>query len=165
MDNVNEKVIHKELSYKITGLLFKTHKELGKYRNEKQYSDYFEELLKQGKIDYIREHRFEDNQCGKGNARCICDFVIEDKIILEFKTKDFISKENYYQAKRYLVTLNLKLAIIVNFRQPRLSPKRVLNGQYYDNPNLHNPNLHNPNLRIISEPANSYKSNDNSDKT
>lgn len=123
-----EKVIHKELSYKITGLLFKAHKELGKYRNEKQYSDYFEELLKQEKINHVREHRFEDHQYGGGKVRCICDFIIEDKIILEFKTRDFISKEDYYQAKRYLVTLNLKLSIIVNFRQPRLLPKRILNS-------------------------------------
>ena len=136
-----EKIIHKELSYKITGLLFKVHKELGSYRNEKQYSDYFEDLLIKEGIKYIREYRFEDQQYGKGNVRCICDFVVEDKIILEFKAVDFIAKNDYYQVKRYLATLNLELAIIVNFRQKRLIPKRVLNGQYYDNPNLHNPNL------------------------
>jgi len=62
-------------------------------------------------------------------VRCICDFIIDDKIIIEFKAKNFITKEDYYQAKRYLVTLNLELAIIVNFRQYRLSPKRVLNSK------------------------------------
>jgi len=35
-----DKVVHKRLSYKITGLLFETHKELGQYRNEKQYADF-----------------------------------------------------------------------------------------------------------------------------
>lgn len=29
------KVLHKELSYKINGLLFVTHRELGRYRDEK----------------------------------------------------------------------------------------------------------------------------------
>lgn len=133
-----EKVIHKELSYKITGLLFKTHKELGKYRNEKQYADYFEELLKQGGIKYVREYRFEDFQYGKGNVRCICDFIVDDKIILEFKSKDYLSKDDYFQTKRYLITLNLKLAILINFRQPRLVPKRILNNAYYDNANTAN---------------------------
>ncbi len=128
-----EKVIHKELSYKITGLLFKTHKKLGKYRNEKQYADYFEELLKQEGKKYVREYRFEDFQYGKGNVRCICDFIVDDKIILEFKSKDYLSKDDYFQTKRYLITLNLKLAILINFRQPRLVPKRILNNDYYDN--------------------------------
>jgi hypothetical protein len=128
-----EGIIYKDLSYKINGLFFTVHKELGYSRNEKQYGDYFEELLKKGEIKYCREYRFEDNQYGNGTVRCVCDFIIDDKIIIEFKAKDFITKEDYYQAKRYLATLNLKLAIIVNFRQYRLYPKRVLNSVYSKN--------------------------------
>jgi hypothetical protein len=30
-----DKVVHKNLSYVITGLLFKTHRELGRFRSEK----------------------------------------------------------------------------------------------------------------------------------
>lgn len=125
-----DKVIYKNLSYQITGLLFKVHKELGRFRNEKQYADYFENLLKEHNIKYIREYKFDDSQYGVGKIRCICDFIIDDKIILEFKAISFIKIEDYYQAKRYLTTLNLKLAIIVNFRQYRLSPKRVLNKDF-----------------------------------
>jgi len=123
-------ILYKDLSYVITGFLFKTHKELGIYRNEKQYADYFEKLLMDKKINYNREYKFNDRQYGLNKIRCICDFLIENKIILEFKAKNFITKEDYYQAKRYLITLNLELAIIVNFRQYRLAPKRVLNGEY-----------------------------------
>lgn len=125
-----EKIIYKELSYKIIGLFFKTHKELGRYRNEKQYGDYFEKLLVEEKIDYLREYRFEDNQFGQGKTRCVCDFIVNKKIILEFKAKNFITKEDYYQTRRYLATLNLKLGILVNFRQNRLSPKRILNSAF-----------------------------------
>jgi len=62
-----EKVLYKDLSYQLNGLLFKTHKDLGRYRNEKQYSDYFEDLLKQADIIYKREYRFKDED--KKNAR------------------------------------------------------------------------------------------------
>ncbi len=125
-----EKIIFKELSYNIIGLLFKTHKELGKFRNEKQYADYFEKLLKDSEIHYVREYRFDDQQYGKEKVRCICDFIVDKKIILEFKAKNFITKEDYYQVKRYLITLNLELGILVNFRQVRLSPKRILNSEH-----------------------------------
>ena len=132
------KILHKDLSYRITGLLFKTHKELGRFRNEKQYADYFENLLKANKMKYEREYGFKDQQYGNNQVRCICDFIIENKIILEFKAKNFITKEDYYQTKRYLATLNLELAMIVNFRQYRLAPKRVLNSTYTHSEHLDN---------------------------
>lgn len=120
-------LIYKELSYKLNGLLFKTHKDLGHYRNEKQYGDYFESLLKQENIIYTREYRFKDQNKNEASDRCIVDFLIDNKIILEFKTKDCLNTDDYYQIKRYLSTLNLALGILVNFRQPRIVPKRVLN--------------------------------------
>ncbi|PIR92075.1 GxxExxY protein [Candidatus Falkowbacteria bacterium CG10_big_fil_rev_8_21_14_0_10_44_15] len=126
-----DKCIYKELSYEIVGLFFQVHKDLGRFRSEKQYGDYFKKLLQQKNLKYIREYRFNDHQYGKGDVRCIVDFIIEDKIIVEFKTRDSLTKEDYYQVKRYLVTLNLHLGILVNFRQPRLVPKRILNGLYY----------------------------------
>lgn len=125
-----DKVVHKNLSYVITGLFFKTHKELGRFRNERQYADYFEKLLINEKIKYQREYKFMDNKHGEKIARCVCDFIIDDKIILEFKAKSFITSEDYMQVKRYLITLNFQLGIIVNFRQYRLSPKRVLNKEF-----------------------------------
>jgi len=88
-------------------------------------------LIENG-LKYIREFRFEDQAYGQGKVRCVCDFIIDDKIILELKTVDYLTKDDYYQVKRYLVTLNLKLAILVNFRQKRLSPKRILNSNYYN---------------------------------
>ena len=42
-----DKCVHKELSYKIVGLLFQAHADLGRFRNEKQCGDYFEKLLQQ----------------------------------------------------------------------------------------------------------------------
>ena len=123
-------IIHKELSYKLTGFLFKAHKELGRFRNEKQYADYFESLLKNNGIKYCREHRIIDEKIDSKKDRCIVDFLVEDKIILEFKAIDFITKDDYYQVKRYLSSLNLHLGILVNFRQYRLAPKRILNSDF-----------------------------------
>ena len=58
------------------------------------------------------------------------DFIIEDKIIIELKAKPFITKNDYYQTRRYLELLNLELGIIVDFRQKYLKPKRILNPKY-----------------------------------
>ncbi|MDO8259919.1 MAG: GxxExxY protein [Candidatus Magasanikbacteria bacterium] len=122
------KLLYKDLSFKIVGLLFEVHTELGRYRNERQYADYFERLLKRENIIYNREYRFDDAQYGRDKVRCVCDFIVDGIMILEFKAKDHVGKEEYYQVKRYLETLNLELAILVNFRQPRIVPKRILNN-------------------------------------
>lgn len=37
-----KKIIFKNLSYKINGIIFKVRKELGRYKNEKQYCDAIE---------------------------------------------------------------------------------------------------------------------------
>lgn len=79
---MSSKIVYQQLSYEINGLVFKVHQSLGKYRNEKQYADYFEVLLENNGVKYIREYKFEDKQFGKDKIRCICDFIIEDKIIV-----------------------------------------------------------------------------------
>ena len=124
-----DKVIHKDLSYFITGLLYKTHNDLGRYKNEKQYADYFEELLKQNNIRYKREIALAKSFPGENSRRNICDFIVEDKIILEFKANKFLSRDDYFQVKRYLSSSKMKLGILVNFRQKYITPKRIINNE------------------------------------
>ena len=55
------------------------------------------------------------------------DFFIARKILFDAKTKDYITKEDYRQMKRYLAVTGLKLCIVVNFREVSIKPKRILN--------------------------------------
>ena len=52
------KIIHPELSFKVNGILFKTHNQLGRYYSEGQYADFVEKLLKESNIRYEREKYF-----------------------------------------------------------------------------------------------------------
>jgi len=92
-------LIYPELSYKITGILFKVHNKLGKYCKERQYQDAIEELFKKDCIKFEREKKLPISQEVGGNQ---VDFIVEDKIILECKAKPFVSKEDYYELMRYL---------------------------------------------------------------
>ena len=122
-------LIHSELSFEIVGILFKVHNKLGRYCNEKQYSDLIEKHLKDSKIKFEREKVLLESFSGEKIGRNKVDFLIEDKIVLEIKSKRVITKEDYYQVRRYLEALNLKLGIIANFRNLYLRPKRVLNSK------------------------------------
>ena len=118
-------ILHKELSYKIAGLLFKIHLELGRYCREKQYGDALEKLLKKENIDFEREKELPidiiDNQCANR-----VDFTVDNKILLDLKAKPLVLKEDYYQMQRYLQASNYKLGLIVNFKNRYLKPIRII---------------------------------------
>ncbi|PIP25148.1 MAG: hypothetical protein COX34_00270 [Candidatus Nealsonbacteria bacterium CG23_combo_of_CG06-09_8_20_14_all_36_12] len=104
MPRISNKVIFPELSYRICGFCFYIHNKLGRYRNEKQYGDAFEDLLKANKIKYKREKSAPVSFKGEKERRNIPDFIIEDKIIVDLKAKPMILKEDYFQMRRYLVS-------------------------------------------------------------
>ena len=125
---MKKEIVYKELSYKLNGILFTVHNELGRYRNEKQYCDLIEKYLKDFNIPYEREKILPANFVGEKRGRSKVDFMIDDKIFLEIKSKPFLEKLDYYQARRYLVSFRKRLAILVNFHQRYIAPKRVLSG-------------------------------------
>ncbi len=118
MNRLN-KLIYPELSYTIVGVCFDIHNELGRFAREKQYGDALDHSLRKLKISYKRE--FHADKTGN-----IIDFIIDDKLILELKAKRVITKDDYYQVQRYLQILNIKLGLLVNFRNRYLKPIRVI---------------------------------------
>ena len=122
-----DKVLYRELSFKLTGLCFKVHNELGRFRNEKSYGDALEKEFNNNGIRYVREVAFEPSFDGETPRRNIADFIIEDCIVLDLKAKRIITKEDYFQMKRYLAASKKRLGVLVNFRQNYLAPKRVAN--------------------------------------
>ena len=74
-----DKVIYPELSYKLNGIFFKAHNELGFYCKEAQYCDAIEKLLKEKDINYERELFIKtNNELIRDNSNRI-DFLIEKK--------------------------------------------------------------------------------------
>ncbi|PIQ75316.1 MAG: hypothetical protein CO001_02340 [Candidatus Portnoybacteria bacterium CG_4_8_14_3_um_filter_40_10] len=55
------------------------------------------------------------------------DFLIDNKIILELKRREYFSKSDIDQVFSYLKTANLKLGIIVCFTSKGVKFKRILN--------------------------------------
>ncbi len=116
-------LFYPELSYEITGALYKVHNEIGMYGREKQYGNAFEQKLKDKGILYQREIIIGDS----GN---IADFIVDNKIIVELKTKRILLKEDYEQLQRYLQATDIKLGVLVNFRNKYIRPVRVVKIDY-----------------------------------
>ena len=120
-------IIYPESSYKINGVLFSVHNELGRYCNEKQYADCVGGYLKKLELSYEREKNLSISFENEHGTRNRVDFIIENRILLELKAERIIQREDYYQARRYLSALNKKLGILVNLRDKYLKPKRIIN--------------------------------------
>ncbi|MEK7618200.1 MAG: hypothetical protein AAB410_03560 [Patescibacteria group bacterium] len=74
-DNTDPKkqgLIYEDLTYKINGVLFNTHKELGPYAREKQYVDTAVRIFTEKGMGVEKEKRIGDS----GN---ILDIVVENK--------------------------------------------------------------------------------------
>jgi GxxExxY protein len=126
VEHANKKIIYPELSYKITGLLFNVHNELGKYGKEKQYGDLLEQKFKEANLDFVREISI-------GNSGNILDFIVDGKIVLELKATRLILKEHYRQIQNYLQQTGLKLGFLVNFRDEFLKPIRIVRIDHLSN--------------------------------
>ena len=89
------KIVYKDLSYKITGLCFKVHNELGRFCKEKQYAEKLEEYLKKEKMNFKREIVTNHIQKNSPTGNKI-DFIIENQIIIELKAKPIIKEINNF---------------------------------------------------------------------
>jgi GxxExxY protein len=122
------KVIHKELSYKIVGILFEVYNELGYGYKEKYYEKALMAALNEQEIKFETQVPFILKFKEKIIGRNYLDFLIEDRIVLEIKKGKHFSKNNLDQVKQYLKITKLKLAILANFTLDGIKYIRVLNA-------------------------------------
>jgi len=120
-------LIYKQESYDIIGACMEVHKELGKGFSEIVYGGALEVEFKKTGIDYQREVKF--NIIYKGNLLphyYLADFIINDKIVLEIKAIECLTKSHVKQTLNYLAASKIKLGLLVNFGEDSLNYKRIL---------------------------------------
>ncbi len=123
-------IIEKDLCYEITGLCFQTQKKLGRFCREIQYANELEQLFKNKNWDYQREYEIKKLTPDSPSGNKV-DFIINFKVLIDLKAKNYITKEDYFQMQRYLQASGLEIGLIVNFRDSHLKPKRVLNTRLH----------------------------------
>ena len=128
--NANDsKIIYPELSYKIIGVLFKVHNELGNKYQEKYYQRAIALEFKEQKINFIKELPVDLIYNNDNIGKYFLDFLVEEKIVLEIKATDKFKITDFKQISAYLKSKNIKLGILANFRSEMLTYKRILNPE------------------------------------
>ena len=56
----------------------------------------------------------------------LADLVVEDRLVVELKCVDDFSNEHIARSINYLKASGLKLALLINFKKPKVQWKRVI---------------------------------------
>ncbi len=126
--NINEnKILYKELSYKIQGLIFDIRNDLGSGHKESIYQKALEKELINAGIKFQKEPPIKIYSRKKeflGLYRP--DFLIENKIIIELKASIHINQQEIKRVYDYLRNSEYEPAYLINFASPRLYIRRLL---------------------------------------
>lgn len=123
----SDKLLYKELTFKIIGALFKVHNLLGNSLDEKYYQRALAKEFEILGLTFKREQKVKLEYEGVDIGDRYLDFVIGDKVILETKTIPQITNKSLTQLISYLKSTKLRVGILANFRTERLSYRRVVN--------------------------------------
>jgi GxxExxY protein len=122
--------LFEEETYKIIGILFEVHKNLGKGFSEIVYKDALEFEFNSAKIPFEREKEYSVNYKDIIlKHKFYADFVVFDKIILEIKSCDSFVDSHIAQCINYLKVSDNKLALLVNFNKKSVDYKRIINSK------------------------------------
>ncbi len=116
-----------EECYLLIGITMEIHRILGKGFSEIVYKDALEFELRNRNIRYEREKEFSVNYKGTIlKHKFYADFVVDDKVIIEVKSKSELINEHYAQVLNYLAISKLGIGLLINFNEKSLQYKRII---------------------------------------
>ena len=124
--DLEDKIIYRELSYKIVGLAIQVRKELGFGFLEKVYENALMILLEENGIEAKQQFPIKVSFHGRIVGDYIADVLVENQIILELKAQDKITNVHKAQTLNYLKATGLRLAILLNFGKNSMEHERLV---------------------------------------
>ncbi len=121
-----EKILYKELSYKIVGLAMQVHTELGYGFLEKVYENALMILLRENGIKAEQQIPIKVIFHGQIVGEYIADILVENIINLKLKSQPNLSDIHKSQTLNYLKATGLKLGLLLNFGKRKLESERLV---------------------------------------
>lgn len=124
MNNTN--ILYKELSHTIIGIAMRVHTKLGTGLPELCYSRAMAIEFDDNHIPYSREFKVIVTYNDEPVGHLIPDLVVDNKIILEFKSDNGIYPHHISQLFSYLHATKLRVGYVLNFGVKSLQFKRLI---------------------------------------
>jgi GxxExxY protein len=123
---VMEKILYKELAYKIVGAALEVHRILGSGFLEAIYEQALAYELGLRQISFERQAPIGVSYKGRELGEYRAGFVVDKKIVLEIKAVSVLVAAHESQAHHYLAATCIRLAILLNFGASSLQFKRII---------------------------------------
>ena len=112
------KLLYKEESYIIQGMAFDIYKQFRNRHKEKIYQNSFYSGLINKKLKVEKEKQINIYYNGRKVGTYIPDLVVDNKILIELKTKPRLTQDDVKQFWYYLKSSNFKVGYLINFGAP-----------------------------------------------
>jgi GxxExxY protein len=122
-----EKIIYKDISFRIMDAVFEVHKILGPGYSENIYESALAKEFRDRKINHERQKLIEVYYKGEKTGDYRLDMVVDGKIILELKAVSELNEIFKSQLLSYLKATGMKLGILINFGSKEVKFKRLVN--------------------------------------
>jgi GxxExxY protein len=123
---MEDRILYKDLSYKIVGLAMQAHRELGPGFLEKVYENALMILFEENGIRAQAQYPVKVHFHGRIVGEYIADIVVENSIILELKAQERILQLHRAQTLNYLRATSFRLALLLNFGRSSLEHERLV---------------------------------------
>lgn len=120
----DEKVLYKDLSYKLVGCFYEVYNKLGPGHKEDIYHKALVKEFKLQDIPYEIKKRLKIDYKGELVGIYEPDFIIDGKIIIELKSVLLMPKVYEKQLFYYLKGANYRLGYLVNFGSDKINIQR-----------------------------------------
>ena len=119
-------VSYSEITYIINGAIFEVNRILG--------PDFLEKVYENALLIELRERGLRaENQVpinvkykGQSVGEYIADLLVEEKVIVELKTIESLTKVHEAQLLNYLQATGIKIGLLVNFKNQKAEIKRMV---------------------------------------
>lgn len=115
-----------ELTYKIRGCVFEVYKVLGAGFLESVYEKALLKELSRNSFKVESQVAYDVLYKGANVGKFYADIVVEDRVILELKAQQNISKSCEAQLLNYLAVSGLKVGLLINSTYPKATVKRII---------------------------------------
>lgn len=116
--------LYKDLTYKIIGIAFEIHRELGPVHKEIVYHNALKKEFIKQQIPFSSEKIIPVKYKGDNVGTYKPDFVVDEKIIVELKAIEFLPKSCETQLTYYLKGSGYKIGLLINFGENSLKVRR-----------------------------------------
>lgn len=123
----DDKIIYRELSYKITQAVFEVHRTLGPGFAESIYEEALVCELELRGIPYERQQTITVTYKERVVGTHRLDLVVDGNVILELKAVSALTDVFKQQTLSYLKATDLHPGILINFGTPRVEYVRIVN--------------------------------------